>query len=538
MSITSRYTPRPRAALAVALLAAVALLPGCIGLFIGTTVDTVLGAAFYPVHEWVFLGSYKYDNDPGDPWVELENDEGRDYGEELVGIAVSGGGSRSALFLACALDEMRKYPSPDGTPGRSLIDEIDFISSVSGGSLSSAYYVLKRPADRAPAAQDAFFAQYRADMQKNFEMRSLGRLLFLFRWVPMTLTYYDRARLMAGCWDANFFDGKTFADLPHPKDGAPTLLVNAASYSTGQKFVFSRVPASRLDKSGIGQWLREKGQLGTDAAYRAFGTRGFDSLNCTIGSYPLSVGVVASASVPGLLGPVVVKSGIPGGGFETLGDGGLYDNYGVETLAQLFTVILDEHPGMKARIIVVDGAGFFPEIREHLNWALGDYTDRSTSISWFRASGLTRLLLSVVPHAVPRDVPDPSGDGTYRIWEVGEAEESPYRNLRFQLVSLYHKRSAEEIRREAERQSGIGAVLRGKPVTDAFKTFNSRVRGIGTRLKISEEDASFVESQARASVRTIIGGDVFADPRKRTVPVVEPPPPSPPRSPEEGGAPR
>jgi hypothetical protein len=130
------------------------------------------------------------------------------------------------------------------------------------------------------------------------------------------------------------------------------------------------------------------------------------------------------------------------------------------------------------------------------------------------------------------------GQGTYRIWEFGDAEESPYCNLRFQLVSLYHQRSAEEIRRESERTSGVGAVLRGKPVTDAFKTFNSRVRGIGTRLKISEEDASFVESQARAAVRTIVGGEVFADPRRRTIPVVEPPPPSPPRSPEEGGPPR
>src|SRR5262245_13973468 len=93
------------------LLLAASVLPGCIGLVVGTAVDDLCNAIAYPVNEYVFLGAWKYDNDPDAPWRDLEDDRKRDFGEELVGLAVSGGGSRSACFVASALDEMRKVPA-------------------------------------------------------------------------------------------------------------------------------------------------------------------------------------------------------------------------------------------------------------------------------------------------------------------------------------------------------------------------------------------------------------------------------------------
>src|SRR5512136_915584 len=59
----------------------------------------------------------------------------------LLGVALSGGGSRAALFAEAGLEALAKPRAADGV---SVIDKIAHISSVSGGSLSGSYYVLKK----------------------------------------------------------------------------------------------------------------------------------------------------------------------------------------------------------------------------------------------------------------------------------------------------------------------------------------------------------------------------------------------------------
>ena len=507
---------RGRIAAALALALAAAALPGCIGLFVGSAVDQTANAITNPIHEYLFFGAWRYENDPDAPWKDLEDDRARDYGDELVGLAVSGGGSRSAYFLCSALDEMRKTPVAGYPEGKTLLDEIDYISAVSGGSLSSAYYVMKRPRTRDPAAMDAFFEQYRADITKNFERRSLGRMFLLFRWIPMLLTYYDRAHLMAGTWDANLFDDATFADLPPPSNGHPSLIINATSYSTGNSFVLSRIPSRRFRESATFRALSAAALNpgGTDPAYRALQTKGFDTIDCDIGSYPVSMAVAASASVPGLLGPVIVKDRTVEGRLESLGDGGLYDNYGLESLVALFSTILEERPGMKARIIVVDGSGYFPSFQHFADPAVGDYLDRTMTISWQRASGYASLIFQLVKRVNIEEEKDGQG-GVVRVARIGDAEDSPFRNLRFHVLSLYHQRTASDLEKEKEGQGFVRDLFTGKPITDAMSTFNQRVRAIGTRLQISDEDADLVRSQASAAVRDEIGGAPAEPPKRR-----------------------
>src|SRR5204863_4300210 len=49
----------------------------------------------------------------------------------FVGIAISGGGSRSANYSAAVMFELQRL---------GLLEKVDAISSVSGGSLTAAYY--------------------------------------------------------------------------------------------------------------------------------------------------------------------------------------------------------------------------------------------------------------------------------------------------------------------------------------------------------------------------------------------------------------
>ena len=60
----------------------------------------------------------------------------------LLGVALSGGGSRAALFGAAGLEALARIQMPSGA---SLIDQISHLSSVSGGSIAAAYYALKKP---------------------------------------------------------------------------------------------------------------------------------------------------------------------------------------------------------------------------------------------------------------------------------------------------------------------------------------------------------------------------------------------------------
>src|SRR5262249_9209405 len=60
----------------------------------------------------------------------------------LLGVALSGGGSRAALFAEAGLEALARLRTADGG---SVINKIDHISSVSGGSLSAIYYIEKKP---------------------------------------------------------------------------------------------------------------------------------------------------------------------------------------------------------------------------------------------------------------------------------------------------------------------------------------------------------------------------------------------------------
>ncbi|MDB5322985.1 MAG: uncharacterized protein JWN40_4616, partial [Phycisphaerales bacterium] len=56
----------------------------------------------------------------------------------FVGLAISGGGSRSANFSAAVMFELQRL---------GLLEKVDAISSVSGGSMTAAYYCLSADRD-------------------------------------------------------------------------------------------------------------------------------------------------------------------------------------------------------------------------------------------------------------------------------------------------------------------------------------------------------------------------------------------------------
>jgi len=65
----------------------------------------------------------------------------------LVGLAFSGGGTRAAAFAHGVLLEIDQTTVRTRTGMHSLLDSVGFVSGVSGGAVTAAYYGLKkRPA--------------------------------------------------------------------------------------------------------------------------------------------------------------------------------------------------------------------------------------------------------------------------------------------------------------------------------------------------------------------------------------------------------
>src|SRR5262249_11843524 len=133
----------------------------------------------------------------------------------LLGVALSGGGSRAALFAEAGLEALARLRTADGG---SVINKIDHISSGSGGSRSAIYYIEKKPGRSVPVlnpdgslsdAYRAFFEQYRADLSQDFETSLIWRQLLSFRWINSALA----ARTLAEILESKLYGKFIFGDL-------------------------------------------------------------------------------------------------------------------------------------------------------------------------------------------------------------------------------------------------------------------------------------------------------------------------------------
>src|SRR5437868_3202622 len=142
----------------------------------------------------------------------------------FVGLAISGGGLRSANFSAAVMLELQRL---------GLLDRVDAVSSVSGGSLTAAYYCLCDDRDWNPGnLQRKLTHEFATDMW--WIVAQPWNLLALW------LTDWDRSDLLAKTFNENVFTrgGRvlTFADL---RPDRPRLLINATDLQSGQRFVFA-----------------------------------------------------------------------------------------------------------------------------------------------------------------------------------------------------------------------------------------------------------------------------------------------------------
>jgi predicted acylesterase/phospholipase RssA len=208
----------------------------------------------------------------------------------FVGLAISGGGSRSANFSAAVMFELARL---------GLLRRVDAISPVSGGSLSAAYYCLSGDADWNPG-------NVQRKLTHKFATDMWWTVVAPWNMFALTFTDWDRSDVMARIFRKELFSrgGRTltYADL---RADRPRLLINATDLQSGKRFVFCN--------------------------------ESFDQINSDLSKYPVAYAVSASSSVPVVLHQVTLRDfSMTFKQFRHFVDGGVEDNLGVLTLLETY----------------------------------------------------------------------------------------------------------------------------------------------------------------------------------------------------------
>jgi NTE family protein len=185
----------------------------------------------------------------------------------LIVVAFSGGGTRAAAFSFGVLEALRDVPIPlpDGRSGR-LLDEIDIVTGVSGGSFTALAFGLHG---------DALFDFYAdAFLKRDVERSLVARIASPLSWPALASAGYGRSELAAELYDELVFHGATFGDLVGRR--GPLVIASATDISTGSRLAF----------------------IQTD----------FDLICSDLSAVRLSRAAAASSAVPLILSPVTLDN--------------------------------------------------------------------------------------------------------------------------------------------------------------------------------------------------------------------------------------
>jgi NTE family protein len=202
------------------------------------------------------------------PVVDLARDVDTYFDDTVVALSFSGGGTRAAAFAFGVLNGIDETQVPRVSSTGSLLDRVDFVTGVSGGSVLAAYYGLKKRKALADFKQRFLLRNAEENLQMNLNLLSIAKGLNGGINDPSAFPKW---------LDDNLYDHATFKSLLYQR--RPYIWINASDIYDRTPFIFGRVI--------------------------------FSALCSDLASYPISMAVAASAAVPVVFAPVVVE-GYPG----------------------------------------------------------------------------------------------------------------------------------------------------------------------------------------------------------------------------------
>lgn len=150
-------------------------------------------------------------------------------GNILLIMTFSGGGTRAAALAYGVLEALQNTEIGEGEARRNMLDEIDMISSVSGGSITAAYFGLYG---------ERIFTDFRgAFLERDVTSELTGVLL-----TPTTLSRISSDTFGSGDVLDEYFSRSLFGRAPISKlvdDQGPFVQINATDLFKGGQFGFT-----------------------------------------------------------------------------------------------------------------------------------------------------------------------------------------------------------------------------------------------------------------------------------------------------------
>jgi len=190
-------------------------------------------------------------------------------------LAFSGGGTRAASLSYGVLEALDRVEMPapkgiqsaDNAPIRNtLLDEVDLVSGVSGGSFTAAYYGLH--------GRDAFKDYREKVLLQDLQGGLLWGLITPVNWVRLWSPRFGRSDMAQEFYDYMIFHGATLGDLASGK--GPAVVILATDATDG--IVFPFIPSQ------------------------------FALICSDFEKFPLARAVAASAAFPGPFTPIILKN--------------------------------------------------------------------------------------------------------------------------------------------------------------------------------------------------------------------------------------
>src|SRR6266446_5949909 len=159
--------------------------------------------------------------------------------DTFIVVTFSGGGVRAAALAYGTLQALKQLPATAGQG--TLLDEIDVISSVSGGSVTAAWYALKGQGSLRRAGQEDEFVKFlrNDDAMGSLYWRSLNPLSL----TRYAFTTYQRSDVLAGFFSDRLFGDATYAavkDRYATERNQPFVILNATDLGHETGFPFTQ----------------------------------------------------------------------------------------------------------------------------------------------------------------------------------------------------------------------------------------------------------------------------------------------------------
>lgn len=151
--------------------------------------------------------------------------------ENLVIVTFSGGGSRAASLGYGVLEQFQQATIRPTERGDTLLQNIDVVYGVSGGSVLAAYLALEGQ-ETIPKFKEFF-------LKKNFQKKVINEVFSLSNVPRLTSPQFGRSDLLQEQLNLALYNGKTFADLARKRKG-PFAVINATDMTAEQKVSFTQ----------------------------------------------------------------------------------------------------------------------------------------------------------------------------------------------------------------------------------------------------------------------------------------------------------